>query len=358
MARTHNWGWFNKWKSELFAEDEDATWKDWVDFHGGVIKHDLTSLLNSNIKLGFRARALALLLVPDLSLSPVYMKVRDRLTNFAHLGGESIQKDMPLPLVQLASDILCESLDHLTAKGASTEDERRSIRSYQSHLLQVLGILPFEEGEAAFTRYAMNDANAFSGIDEESGYNPFASLLRSNSVDERWKRRADSQMREIVLEELAGKKRPRADHEDALSCYSNHVMMQLFSRNGTYYSKAFFADQIHFLYTLSDNRRGVVGSLGFSLLYERFTEPEHAETRHEIAQLVVLRGSEPLSIYDPETYGVIEKALKEFGAQDQALGAELQRLIDESRVRVAERVASESALRSRKSSLQERMKAK
>ncbi|MFA5927668.1 MAG: hypothetical protein WC844_05915, partial [Patescibacteria group bacterium] len=82
--------------------------------------------------------------------------------------------------------------------------------------------------QAAFGMFCLREISCFYNMDDASGYRPFRHLLFDTDIPHKWKISADVKMRQIIDDEIAGKLRPRAEHEAALPCYANIVMADSF----------------------------------------------------------------------------------------------------------------------------------
>ena len=119
-----------------------------------------------------------------------------------------------------------------------------ALYSYNTHILNLLALLPEEKAAEIFPFFSLLDISTYFNLEDASGYNPFRYLLSSNEVSERWKKEADLKMREIILNEISGKTKPREEWEDAMNQYASIIQAMLYGKIN--YSISLYASQIQF----------------------------------------------------------------------------------------------------------------
>ena len=339
-------------KSKWFPSKEDITWKKWVDFKSRETR-DLVGLLSQAVNDSFKKRALFLLTVPSAAVNPIYWK--GDIGKFYH-GSDILDKLTP-DLLNYAAELItqfvialrpmhCDRPKHLVSGGGgitmymSIPDKYHdALRFYNNCILNFLVKLPAEQGEKLFPLFSLNDISTFWNMDDASGYNPFQHLLYIKELDEKWKRVADLAMRKIVQDEVAGKTKPREEHEDALRCYARIVQMQLYGE--LTYSVKLFGEQVQ---CLMDNRNPdahLIDNWHVIRIFKLLSDDSYKELRHQLARFVVLENTgefSKFSIYSSETAEAANQMLEEFG-DDQELVEKVKILIEEGEKRKAENAA-------------------
>src|SRR3989344_4496988 len=76
---------FNLLPTDLF--EQDKTWSEWLNLKDGRVQEprDLCALVKSDLALAFRARAIVILLLPDLKFSPFEWKDDSRIEDWNYL---------------------------------------------------------------------------------------------------------------------------------------------------------------------------------------------------------------------------------------------------------------------------------
>lgn len=329
-------------KRKWFPTADDKAWQDWVDYKQREWR-DLIGLLSSDARESLKRRALYLLFVPSAELNPLYWKEKVgsfyRGPNFLETLTPSL-RDYAAELVTGFQAILAPQHHDLSRNvverhGAITvsmeipDEHHDALEYYNRCILELLVLLPVEQAEKIFPHYSLQDISTFSNMEDESGYNPFAKLMFAWDVDDRWKRAADTAMRQIVLDEIAGRRQPRVDWENALRCYARTVQSSLYHEQT--YMADLFASQTQFI---MDNRQSgaiLINSWEVGRTLNALAGPAHQELRHRIARMVVLEGDENsrMKAYSDESRQTARGLLAEFGGSDAELGDQLKVLIAE-----------------------------
>ncbi len=284
---------------DLFPKKDDDLWREWSSSEGS----SCTALLQSTARIGFKARAATLLILPNLAWSPFYAGKDVADTVRYSFKTELDFRDLPPRIGEWALGVI-ECSTKIDPKDLEKDRERDWYRTHQDYLHQLLDVLPPPAAERAFERVDFLDPLPFSGMDFCSGYHPFGRLLRDRRVTETWKRRADGKMREVVLSEIEGRSAPRETWEAAPACYEDEITTQCFSTEGLYYSKDLFADQIAFL----ASREIEIGKHLFPYLIKIFDEPAYAETRRQICASIC---REERLFFDHEDVLAAERCLRD-----------------------------------------------
>ncbi len=163
-------------------------------------------------------------------------------------------------------------------------------------------------------------------MDDCSGYNPFQSLLYS-SVDEKWKRNADTKMRQIIKDELAGKIEPREDWEDALKCYARIINFMLYCKEPKY-SDDMFADQIAFIVSKEHYAKKLIDSWNVAMILNKLSAGVYKNIRYQVAQFMLLSSEDVFSIWSESSLAGAYSMLAELGDGDEELIQKIQLEID------------------------------
>lgn len=327
----------NRLRTEWFPTEEDAIWKQWVDYKRRE-SSDLINILSSDVKNSFKKRALLILLVPSAGFNFLYWK--EDIGKF--YGRPEFLKTLSLDLSICAAELISHFIEMLRpshtgrpgnvvsgGRGVTVfmqvhEKHHNALCFYNECILTLLTILPEEHGEKIFSLFALNDVSSFCNMEDSSGYNPFSRLMGIDGMDERWKRKADIAMRKIVQDEIEGKSTPREKWENALSCYTRVVLMrQYYSEKG--YAVELFADQLWFLLDKCRDRTSFIAGHAIASIFKLLSGDEYKQLRHRISRLVVY--DDDFSVYSKETRQAADQMLAEFGEMDKDLAVRLSEAI-------------------------------
>lgn len=325
----------------VHPSEEDRLWNAWLDLNKNRELRDLQSLLTSDVRKEFKARALIVLLAPDLKVLPFRWDDKDHsLRNYLFLRWLEV-KAFPQDLVSFAGELVCQNIDY--AIGQQDERVRESLFEYNKLILQFLAVLPEDDrlAQRLFSRYQINDPIAYMNMEDASGYNPLRNIFCAEGVPTKWKILADKQMRDRIVAEVEGRAQPREDWEVALRCYTDHIQTSNYDgREG--YSRELLASQIRFITELpgvEGYNRELFSSWQVVHIMGAIPGDDLRETRHKLARLVVLRKTEEhsgFSVWSPESRRAADMMLREFGAEDQELSTKLNAMIAEANRREAE----------------------
>jgi hypothetical protein len=336
-------------RSKWFPTSDDKAWEQWVNYKRRETR-DLIDLLSSDVRDGFKRRAMFLLLVPSSDFNPIFWK--EDIGKF--YGGVDFLQKLTPELLGYAADLIAEfsavlkpihrekPKNVVEGGGGITvymqvpDRYHDALHFYNNCILSLLVLLPSEQGEKLFPLFSLNDISTFYNMDDTSGYNPFRGLMSMKGVDEKWKWAADEAMRQIIRDELSGKTVPREEWENAFRCYSELVQMQCY---GLEYPIELFAGQVQFL---MDNRASAaltINSWNVITIFNLLSSDRYQSLRHQIARFVVAEDkgeSSKFSVYNDQTRQAADWMLEEFGDIDQELAGKLQELIKEGEQKQAE----------------------
>ena len=326
-------------KRKYFPTQDDSVWKRWVDFKQRET-NDLYKLLASDVRDSLKKRALFLLIVPSADFNPIYWT--QKVGKFYH------KTDFFTPLspelLTYATDLIIEFSKTLRpmhnekpkqyAEGGGGITIFHSVPGkyhdalyfYNECILHLLTIVPEEKCEQIFPLYSLQDISTYWNMDDCSGYNPFQSLLYS-SVDEKWKRNADTKMRQIIKDELAGKIEPREDWEDALKCYARIINFMLYCKEPKY-SDDMFADQIAFIVSKEHYAKKLIDSWNVAMILNKLSAGVYKNIRYKVAQFMLLSSEDVFSIWSESSLAGAYSMLAELGDGDEELIQKIQLEID------------------------------
>jgi len=201
-------------------------------------------------------------------------------------------------------------------------------------------MLSEEQCERIFPLFSLLDISTYSNMEDASGYNPFQNLLYSK-VDEKWKRRADSKMRQIINDELAGRTKPREEWENAMRCYAYIIKLQLYSEDLPY-AVDLFADQIQFLVSKEHYGNKLIDDWKVARIFQVLSADIYKEVRYRVARFVVSGNKDEFKVWNEEALQGAKMMLCEFGQDDKELARKIQSAIDEGKKRSVERQGEQS----------------
>jgi hypothetical protein len=342
---------------QLFRSADDATWQEWLAFDGRN-SHSLIDLTKDpQISPCFKARALSPLIVPICSWSPACPRTGSEAGHNPFREVTTLG-ELPDPLIDFASALVVECADRLASRRhGMIRNPLGAERILQGYLLQLLGRVPYAEGEPIFTYFELNAVKPHYALQSNSGFDMFRALMFASDVDERWKRRADARLRTVILVEEADECDPRARSETAVNRYERLLISYLECQEPPY-SRDFYADQWTFLAVLSRSRV-FMASVYPAKLFELFSGPHHVGLRGWIARSAFL-SDEPFQVSLGETLRFAEAVVAELATANTAnveIATAAQRAIDAARVRLDEERSASLRHQQTRQRLIERMSA-
>jgi hypothetical protein len=327
-------------QQKWFPSEDDKVWKKWVDYEQREA-NDLLKFLTYDVRDSLKRRAIFLLVVPSAEFNPIYWT--EEVGKFYQ--GLDFLKTLTPDLLSYATDLIVEFYTMLKpmhrdkpenfAQGGggvtvywSVPDKYHdALYFYNDCILSLLTMLPEEQCEKIFSLFSLRDISTYCNPDDASGYNPFQNLLYSN-VDEKWKRKADATMRQIIKDELADKTKPREEWENALQQYAYIIKLQLHGENLPY-SVDLFADQIQFLVSQEHHGKELIDRWYVVKIFRFLPNDNHKEIRYQIAKLVVFGNEKDFKVWNKETLQGANIMLNEFGKDDKKLAQRIQLAIEE-----------------------------
>lgn len=329
-----------KLQRKWFPSEDDKIWKQWVDYERRETK-DLTNLLNSDIRDSLKKRIIFLLIVPSSEFNPIYWT--EEVGKFYHKF--DFLKTLNPDLLSYVTDLIVEFYGMLMpmhfdkpkhyAEGGggitvfwSVPDKYHdALYYYNNCILQLLTMLPEQQCNRIFPLFSLRDISTYWNIDDASGYNPFQSLLYSD-VNEKWKKQADATMRQIIVDELSGKRKPREEWENALKCYTNIITLQLYSEKLPY-SVDLFADQIQFLVSEKKYGKQFIDEWNVAKILHILSADTYKEIRYKFVKFMAIGNKGEFSIYSAETLQGAKMMLNELSQDEKELTQRIQLAIEE-----------------------------
>lgn len=328
-----------KLQRKWFPSEDDKAWKQWVDYKKRETK-DLIELLTSDVRDSLKRRVIFLLLVPSAEFNPIYWT--EEVGKFYHKF--DFLKTLAPDLLAYTTDLVVEFYTMLKpmhhdkpenfAQGGggitvfwSVPDKYHdALYNYNNCILQLLTILPEVECERIFPLFSLRDISTYWDLEDASGYNPFQSLLYSD-VNEKWKKQADAIMRQIIIDELSGKTKPREEWENALKCYAYIITLQLYGEKLPY-SVDLFADQIQFLVSEKNYGEELINCWNVVKIFHILSADTYKEIRYKVAKFMVVGNKSEFSIHSDETLQGAIMMLDELVLEDE-LVSRIQSKIEE-----------------------------
>ncbi len=340
-----------KWRRLYFSTKDDKVWRRWVDFRKRN-KDDLIQLLSADVRDSFKRRAIFLLVVPLDEFNPIYWRGNDignlyqgydwlnsltpELFDYTvELVVEFVKKLQPLHCPY--SKHYSQRVGGVTMFRSEPDEHHDALRFYNNCICCFLERATGKQAEEIFSLFSLNDISTFSNVGDSSGYDPFGRLLYSKKIPNKWKERADDKMHEVITNELAGKTEPRAEWEDAFSCYSD-IVLHAPNKSGLPYPIELFVQQLQFIANYPRKKKG---SWNFCLkdVIDLLSYSKYDELLYKIAHHVVLEEEDVthrFSVYDEEDKENAKLLLKKFGERDEELASQIQSLLSAYEERLVE----------------------
>jgi hypothetical protein len=316
----------------------NQVWEDWLQVKEKE-PGNLIGLLNQvGINDAFKARALTILLLPKLSIKPFqwgekYSAPDNNYTMM--LSGFDFSVLSPeLQRYMFEYLALCMQL----AMDADLESEtkvRETLYHYNRIVIFALGVLDKDEPSALklFSLWQPLSPTVYCNMDTASGYDEIFVMLHAK-IPNIWKWKTHERMKKIILSEISGKTKPRADWEGARLGYHSAINRGFHSKKFPY-DTYLFADQVEFLIG-PGNETGKEGFRDYYCknIYHLLEGDEYLELRRRFARYMILGDHGEyfsFKIYGEEEMQVARQMLSEANENDQELKTELQRLIVEGR---------------------------
>ena len=233
-------------RKEPVGADDDGTWQRWLMHESNATSDGLLNLVNRGDGTAahrFRARALALLLVPCLDDAPSsfrYPGRNDGQVSFRQSLDSIEFETFTGEMVEFAVAVLCYFHDNVIAydvppRSAFVYERPRLLQAYGRCIAHLLMMVPAESipGHELFRRFAISDYVISSGACGEmmSGYDLMLRLMELPAVPDRWKWQAVSQLRRRVLAELAGTQQPRREWESAVEWWGKIIGRTMYRKD-------------------------------------------------------------------------------------------------------------------------------
>lgn len=312
-------------KKVFFPSEDDKAWKEWVNFKDRDEK-DLVDLISSDVRIEFKRRAIFLLIVPSAKFNVVYWK--EKVGKFYYkpdflvlLSAEELDYAADLifdfcselrPVHIEKSKVAVSSGGGVTIYAPVMNEYHDALYFYNNCIIELLPLLPEKKASKIFSYFSLLDISTYFNMERFSGYWPFAILMSSNRIHEKWKRLADMRMRDIIENEICGKTKPREDWERAFPQYVSIFQDMLESCR---YSRELYARQLKFIMERLD-QNPKIDAWKVIRVFECLPGSDYKDLRYLFAKYVLFgaNGKDPCfsSIYNQETEDAANFMLKEF----------------------------------------------
>lgn len=182
----------------------DLRWKQWVNMGSGN-KEDLKLLLNTDVDIEYKKRAISVLLSPDISSVQFYWN-RD------------INEERPslcdIPIVEELRDYYISTLCHFLKYVRTKEgDKYRKWEDYYNyriiHIMKIKG-LSHNAREELMDLFHLADAEQWSDPFDLCGYRPFTTFMCADEISDNYKAIVDAKMRDLIVKMDNPKEKKRA----------------------------------------------------------------------------------------------------------------------------------------------------
>ncbi len=182
----------------------DLCWKQWVDMGDGN-KEDLKLLLNADVDIEYKKRAISVLLSPDILSVQFYWN-------------GNIDEERPsfcdIPTVRKLRDYYISTLCHFlkyvrTKKG----NKYRKWEDYYNYgIIRIMKIkgLSHNVREELMDLFHLADAEEWSDPFDNSGYKPFTTFMCADEISDGYKAIVDVKMRDLIVKMDDPKEKIRA----------------------------------------------------------------------------------------------------------------------------------------------------
>src|SRR3989344_2186391 len=217
-----------EWTQDIFSKEknDNEIWENWfrASTHSSP---ELIEIVYGQFQEEFQRRALFLLLIPDARLAPFCWHPPNYTVKCAYnyLGYEVDFRKVESGLRAHAIYWLTKFIDYARWQlpaSVSSDQKALLLDTYNKYILQLLAVLPAEDNQAEtlFPYFSINDLTPWVDSGNRSGYNPLYKLWANPSINEKWKKMAETEIRQIIKSELRGESYPREPYENALKCYA------------------------------------------------------------------------------------------------------------------------------------------
>lgn len=334
-------------KFEMETDEKDnCVWNSWVDFAkewGGNCFH---TLLNSDGRSPFKARAIIVLLAPDLQILPFRCVNNDQFKDYLYYSGSFELESFPKEFVRFGGELICLNIDYLIRDREITDEVRSALFIYNRFIIKFLTILPEDDDLASrlFRLYQSSISLLYNHADvydveeyyeEEgendmsgSGYDFLFSIITNKSVPLKWKLLADREIRKPII--TSG-----TESESGFMCLRRYVYnIEISNTVGDfeYYPRELFVSQISFVMELPIDYYGKKLLDIWKEIYNIGTMAgnEFREIRHKLARQIILDKKNHFSIFLSSDRVMAFSILKEFGAEDKELAKKINLIVFEA----------------------------
>lgn len=330
------------------SEKDNCLWNSWVDLaKEGEFSALLHTLLRSGARNSFKAKAIIVLLAPDLQILPFRCFNKDQSQNYLYYSGSFELESFPKEFVRFGGELICLNIDYLTRDREITEEVRNALFVYNRFIIKFLTVLPEDDNLASrlFRLYQSSISLLYNHRDvydvdyeeyyeeggeddmSESGYDFLFSIITNKLVPLKWKLLADEEIRKPITSET--------ESGSGFMCLRRYIY-NIGTANCVgdfeYYPRELFVSQISFVMELPIDYYGKKLLDSWKEIYNigAMAGNEFRETRHKLARQIILDKKNDFLICLPSDRVMASNMLKEFGAEDKQLAEKLDLLVSEA----------------------------
>jgi len=326
----------------------NTAWRGWLDLKNQELRDLCSILTDDHFADAHKGRALSILIAPNSSLLPFdwedgHDSLRDDTSMLDNFDFSKLNNSLKQFLFRLLP--ICMRV----AQAANMERDRETMATmffyrtlYPRLVIFALSVLNEKDPLATelFELWQPLDPVVFRNMDDASGYDHVSRMLRAK-IPITWKWKTHERMKRIILAELSGEAKPRAEHEEARSCYLEVIQLGFYSKDGFPYETELFATQVEFLI----GEGCLPGKRGFrdyhaQQILHLLAGDEYLTLRRRYVRNAILGDHgkhESFGIYDQEQLQTAQSMLDEAEEGDKELRTKLLNLIEKGRARIAER---------------------
>jgi hypothetical protein len=336
--------------SAVGLKKDDHVWEEWLELedpdNSSGYTSNLIDLLRSKVRIEFKMRAVAILLVPFRYCIPFKLNsewngaIREDGNTLLDLWKNFFKRfNITGELLTFTADLIHHCILEVKDIPKKVRGYDVSLYYYNDYIIQLLGILPEDDpvAEKLFSVYQLfgpHIIHADGNRDLHYSYHPFFEILIAN-IPEKWKRLAISRMHTIIEEEESGLREPPSEDGHAvrtLKAYAGEISRQICAYQKIFYSTELFVFQLRFILGLSQIQNlGLFPSYDIHRILKIITHRRYKPLRYRLARYVVLENTTDntkFKVYSKETKSAAKVMLAEFG-DDSQIASVLSSLLDQ-----------------------------
>ncbi|MCA9356792.1 hypothetical protein H6784_04805 [Candidatus Nomurabacteria bacterium] len=339
-------------------------WSKWCAFVKNENHALLELLTNKEINDTYKARALVVLLSPNISLSP-FPWANNQASAKRKLNG--LLRDFDFATLSRALQKFLFQLLPLCMKATPDADKEsghkadESVPTYHKAIIFALSVLAEDDplAEELFQLWQPLDPVVYWNMDFASGYDQLRALLQAR-IPSSWKKKAHERMVRIILSENAGKTQPRADHEDARRCYLYQIELCIIGGRALPYAVDLLAEQVEFLIGPGD-KPGARGIQVHTCKYflNLLSEVKFLDLRRRFARYIVLGDHcefGPFSVHHDDEMKMARQMLEEADEEDKEMKERLGFFITQGQTRLEKKRSNRTSRKAKNNAILSQMR--